>query len=163
MKVIVQFVLLISALVIVVLVNSNALFQIGQNQEERSPKLRSHHGEDSSYTYIPSKIEDYFLDNADRLGYNMSEPLPSGCDIWHDKESEIYDSLMAYLEGFKNHSAAIQNFEPIPDLLKSIIANDGAHDVCETARPHPGGLKALFPSDDRFWICRALISSYAFA
>ena len=77
----------------------------------------------------------------------MTAPSPSACSIWHDKESEIYDSLVAYTQEMHDHSAAINNFEPIPDLLKAIIES-GTHNVCESARPHPEGLKALFPSDE---------------
>ena len=102
----------------------------------------------SREAYVPAKIEKFFLDNAVKLGYDKTnDPPPEGCEIWHDTESEIYGDLMKYLLDMKNHTEAIENFEPIPDLLKSIIST-GSYDVCSTARPHPQGLKGLFPGDD---------------
>ena len=98
-------------------------------------------------TYVPSKIEKYFLDNADQLGYDDPNDLPDGCAIWHDKESGIHDDLTKFRLDLENHTQAIESFEPIPDLLQSIIST-GGYDVCSTARPHPQGLKALFPGDE---------------
>ena len=99
-------------------------------------------------SYVTSKLEKYFLDHAVQLGYHVTHtPPPQGCAIWYDNTTEIYDDLMRYRQHLKNHTQAIQNFEPIPDLLQSIISS-GSHDVCETARPHPQGLEALFPGDD---------------
>ena len=43
-------------------------------------------------------------------------------------------------------TTAVNNFAPIPDLLKS-IQQTGSHEVCADARPHPDGIQALFPSD----------------
>lgn len=76
----------------------------------------------------------------------MKRPQPSGCEIWRNESEIMHDSLMTLGQELDNHQVAIENFERIPDLLKLIIKS-GTHEVCESARPHPDGLKALFSSD----------------
>ena len=99
-------------------------------------------------TYIPAKIEKYILENLVKLRYNviLNPRFTAACQIWHIKELEIHDDLMKFRLDLKNHTKAIKNFKPIPDLLNSIISN-GSHDVCRTASLHPQGLKGLFPGD----------------
>ena len=84
------------------------------------------------------------------LGY-ASKENPKGClIIWNDPNvtsAEIHKSLTSYSTKLDNHTAAIKNFKPISDLLKSIVKT-GNHDIgATTTRPHPDGLKALFPSN----------------
>jgi hypothetical protein len=98
--------------------------------------------------YVPSSSEKYIVEHAVELGY-ASEKNPAGCLIWKDPKAtnaEMHKSLNSYSTDIDSHTAAIKNFKPIPDLLKSIVKT-GNHDVCATARPHPDGLKALFPSN----------------
>ena len=98
--------------------------------------------------YVPASCEKYIVEHAVELGY-ASEKNPKGCLIWKDPNAtsaEIHKSLTSYSTELDAHTAAIKNFKPIPDLLKS-IAKTGNHDVCATARLHPDGLKALFPSN----------------
>ena len=98
--------------------------------------------------YVPASCEKYIVEHAVELGY-ASEKNPKGCLIWKDPNAtsaEIHKSLTSYSTELDAHTAAIKNFKPIPDLLKS-IAKTGNHDVCATTRLHPDGLKALFPSN----------------
>jgi hypothetical protein len=98
--------------------------------------------------YVPASCEKYIVEHAVELGY-ASEKNPKGCLIWQDPSAtsaEIHKSLTSYSTEIDAHTAAIKNFKPIPDLLKSIVKT-GNHDVCATARLHPDGLKALFPSN----------------
>ena len=76
------------------------------------------------------------------------------CHIWRDENvtsPEIFKDLMAYAKDLDEHTKAIQNFKPVPDLLKEIKAADNykveIDTICKKARPHPDGLKALFPSN----------------
>ena len=85
----------------------------------------------------------FTLQFAQNLGFDKE--WAKGCDIWNNTEFEMYDNLISFRKGMDKHAEAIGQFEQIPDLLKSIIAN-GNHDVCATAKPHPDGIKALFPS-----------------
>jgi len=105
--------------------------------------------------YIPANVEQYLLDHAGELGYTSTED-PSGCGIWKTEKEDDSDfkidpsirkALSSYRDNLQDHTQAIQSFEPIPDLLKS-IRTTGNHDVCATARPHPDGLQALFPSQE---------------
>ena len=101
--------------------------------------------------YSPSSTEQYIIDHAEELGYSASnrENAPKGCLIFKDPSvstPEIHKALAEYSAEVVKHTKIIADFEPIPDLLKSIIET-GSHDVCATARPHPDGLKALFPSN----------------
>jgi hypothetical protein len=101
--------------------------------------------------YAPSSTEQYIIDHAEELGYSASDRnnAPKGCLIWKDPSvstPEIHKALTEYFAEVVKHTKIIADFEPIPDLLKSIIKT-GSHEVCATARPHPDGLKALFPSN----------------
>ena len=101
--------------------------------------------------YTPSSTEQYIIDHAEELGYSASDrnSAPKGCLIWKDPSlstPEVHKALTEYSAEVVKHTKIIADFEPIPDLLKSII-DTGSHDVCATARPHPNGLKALFPSN----------------
>lgn len=96
--------------------------------------------------YIPSPVEKYITDHSVELGYN--ESLSEGCKIWRDPSAttpEIHKDLHSYSKDLENYFAAVNNFTSIPDLLES-IKRTGNHDVCATARPHPNGIQALFPS-----------------
>jgi len=101
--------------------------------------------------YVPSSSEQYIMDHAEELGYGTSDykQAPKGCLIWKDPSlstPKVHKALTDYSVEVVKHTKIIADFEPIPDLLKSIIET-GSHDVCATARPHPDGLKALFPSN----------------
>ena len=98
--------------------------------------------------YIPATVEKYILDHAMELGFDSDEN-PSGCRIWRDPDAtnkDVHHQLSNYMKELDGHTAAVQNFEPIPDLLPEIIKT-GNNDVCTKARLHPDGLKALFPGN----------------
>jgi hypothetical protein len=100
--------------------------------------------------YVPSSIEQYILDNSERLGYNESgDPLV--CGLWTDPEvtadqPDIHPNLHAYVAGLENYSQAIHSFSPISDLMPSIIEH-GTNEVCDTTRIHPDGHEGLFPAN----------------
>jgi len=99
--------------------------------------------------YIPSIVENYLMENLDNLGYNTNTSNPSGCKIWQDQTATtpaIHSLLASYSADLKNYTGIIKKFKQIPDLLK-IIQKTNSHDICHTARPHPHGIKALFPSN----------------
>lgn len=110
--------------------------------------------------YVPSSSEKYVVDHATELGY-ASENNPSGCNIWNEMNDnnateELRNNLLSYRSDEDRHSQAQQEFKAIPDLMKSIIqrskgvdgyTNINRDDICAATRPHPDGLKALFPSN----------------
>jgi len=99
--------------------------------------------------YKPSELETYFIEHLTELGYDDQEGFPKTCNIWKDPEvttPETLASLLAYGEDLDKFAATIKAFEKLPDLLET-IRKDGNHDVCKKARPHPDGIKALFPSN----------------
>lgn len=98
--------------------------------------------------YTPSSCEKYIMDHTKELGYH-SPQNPKGCLLWTDPNAtnpNFHQNLMAFARDMEAHTAAVKEFEPIPDLLQSIIQT-GNHDACAAARPHPDGLMALFPSN----------------
>jgi hypothetical protein len=98
--------------------------------------------------YVPADCEKFIVEHATELGL-ASKEFPSGCRIWKSKDTlnpDLYHNLTAYATDLEQHSQVVKDFKPIPDLLKSIIET-GSHDVCKLARPHPGGIRALFRSD----------------
>eukprot|EP00550_Attheya_septentrionalis_P012705 CAMPEP_0198303720 /NCGR_PEP_ID=MMETSP1449-20131203/57035_1 /TAXON_ID=420275 /ORGANISM="Attheya septentrionalis, Strain CCMP2084" /LENGTH=377 /DNA_ID=CAMNT_0044006227 /DNA_START=108 /DNA_END=1241 /DNA_ORIENTATION=+ len=103
--------------------------------------------------YAPSNLERYFMDNLSNLGYNETSD-PSTCNIWSDPSittSDIHKDLIAYAKDLESHTLAVQEFEMIPDLLTTIQENSKFssiinHNVCKTARPHPDGVRGLFPN-----------------
>jgi hypothetical protein len=99
--------------------------------------------------YKPSELETYFMEHLTELGYDDQEEDPETCNIWTDPEvttPETHASLLAYGEELDNFAKIIKDFEKLPDLLQT-IRKEGNHDVCKKARPHPNGIKALFPSN----------------
>ncbi len=121
------------------------------NQESRTIHVDLHQQE-----YKPASLEQYFKDNMETLGLNWTIKGYSAytCHIWRSENvtsPEIFKDLMAYAKDLDDHSKAIQKFKPIPDLLKEIKAAENykaeIETICKKARPHPDGLKALFPSN----------------
>jgi len=101
----------------------------------------------SKEQYIPSELEQYFIDshNLDNLGYNKAND-PMTCNVWTDPKvtnPSIYAKLNAYTKSLANHTRAIDNFNPIPDLLKT-IQETNSHNVCSTARLGEGGVHNFF-------------------
>ena len=94
--------------------------------------------------YVPAKLEKDILDNAVELGY-ASKEFSKGCTIWNEDDGKLYPQTQSYRTNLEIYVEAVQTFQPIPDLLKSIQSSDGSHDVCAKARPHPKlGLGAFF-------------------
>eukprot|EP00553_Chaetoceros_curvisetus_P001995 CAMPEP_0204620392 /NCGR_PEP_ID=MMETSP0717-20131115/6448_1 /ASSEMBLY_ACC=CAM_ASM_000666 /TAXON_ID=230516 /ORGANISM="Chaetoceros curvisetus" /LENGTH=388 /DNA_ID=CAMNT_0051634587 /DNA_START=40 /DNA_END=1206 /DNA_ORIENTATION=+ len=90
---------------------------------------------EQKYEYIPSELEQYFIDNLDNLGYNETNN-PLTCNVWTDPKvtnPSIHAKLQAYIQSIENHTRAINRFEPIPDILKT-IQETNSYDVCTTTR-----------------------------
>eukprot|EP00586_Coscinodiscus_wailesii_P000290 CAMPEP_0172485388 /NCGR_PEP_ID=MMETSP1066-20121228/13454_1 /TAXON_ID=671091 /ORGANISM="Coscinodiscus wailesii, Strain CCMP2513" /LENGTH=399 /DNA_ID=CAMNT_0013250657 /DNA_START=312 /DNA_END=1511 /DNA_ORIENTATION=+ len=97
--------------------------------------------DDTNGKYIPSSLEQYFMDNLNKLGYDSTRD-PSTCNIWFDPNVTnpfVHADLIAYNRSLDNLNRAIEAFEPIPDLLKSMRYNQShQHDICKQARlRHP--------------------------
>ena len=96
--------------------------------------------------YIPSSSEIYIMEHAQELGYDSAKD-PTGCNIWNninDTNEVIYNQLQSYSTDLDNYNIAVQEFEPIPDLMSGI--KEGDYSVCKSTRLHPEGLIGLFPS-----------------
>eukprot|EP00978_Attheya_sp_CCMP212_P034744 scaffold147254_cov57-Attheya_sp.AAC.1 len=104
--------------------------------------------------YAPSNLERYLMDNLSNLGYNETINNPTTCNIWSDPSittPDIHKELIAYAKDLDNHTLALQKFEMIPDLLTAIQEHSKSssspnHHICKTARPHPDGIRGLFPN-----------------
>jgi hypothetical protein len=141
------------------------------------------HDYDYDYDYAPSKIEKYIIDNRKELGYDPKNKTsnPSGCIIWNNDTStststatstttipplikgndgndgnDVRNMFNDYSINLDRHTKAIQDFQPIPSLLKSIIDNNNngsssssIEEICSAARPHPDGLNALFSNSNQ--------------
>ncbi|OEU10465.1 hypothetical protein FRACYDRAFT_193812 [Fragilariopsis cylindrus CCMP1102] len=120
--------------------------------------------------YVPSKIEKYIIDNRKELGYDPKDKKsnPTGCNIWDNStippinndnngdgdDSSTKNMFHDYSFHLDRHIKAVKDFQPIPNLLKSIIDNNNNNnnssssssieEICSAARPHPDGLSALF-------------------
>ena len=109
--------------------------------------------------YVPSKIEKYIIDNRKELGYDPKDKKsnPTGCNIWdnstippinNDKNGDGDDSSTKnmfhdYSFHLDRHITAVKDFQPIPNLLKSIIDNNNNNnssssssieEICSAAR-----------------------------
>ena len=120
----------------------------------KSEKAMSY--KDTIKEYIPASCEKYIVEHAEKLGYGSTKvwttdehglDLARGCAIWSDPKisnEDVYNSLHSYLSDLDKYNEAMKNFEPIPDLFDEI--REGNYDACLSARVHPDGLSALFPS-----------------
>ena len=108
--------------------------------------------------YVPSKIEKYIIDNRKELGYDPKDKKsnPTGCNIWdsstippinNDKNGDGDDSSTKnmfhdYSFHLDRHITAVKDFQPIPNLLKSIIddnnnnssSSSSIEEICSAAR-----------------------------
>jgi hypothetical protein len=105
--------------------------------------------------YIPADVEDYIINHFNKLTYNETYwKNAKGCDIWESPEAssqENYDQLQEYAKDLEEYNKAILDFKsPFPDIMDVIRERDSNLDdwgsVCKKLRPHPDGIKALFPS-----------------
>eukprot|EP00558_Chaetoceros_sp_UNC1202_P005400 CAMPEP_0197237494 /NCGR_PEP_ID=MMETSP1429-20130617/4304_1 /TAXON_ID=49237 /ORGANISM="Chaetoceros sp., Strain UNC1202" /LENGTH=389 /DNA_ID=CAMNT_0042696503 /DNA_START=1 /DNA_END=1170 /DNA_ORIENTATION=+ len=98
--------------------------------------------------YVPGGIEQFIMDNLEKLGFHKDDN-PSGCKLLLDPKASspaVHADLTSYGADVDAHTKAIANFQEIPDLMNS-IKKTNSHAVCSTARPHPDGIEALFPSN----------------
>lgn len=109
--------------------------------------LLPRHGE----VYVPSSLEQYFIENLDNLGYDSVDD-PVTCNIYKDPNittPSIHAQLTEYSGFLDSYENATKNFKPIPDLLKEIQTSNN-YDVCKTARldPNIDDIRAFFPGDN---------------
>eukprot|EP00536_Pseudo-nitzschia_multiseries_P015121 jgi/Psemu1/327791/estExt_fgenesh1_pg.C_8240002 len=106
-------------------------------------------------------LEDEYFESDSEEGrtvkYNaesMKNYLVAGKD--NPVASKLHPNLRSYDRYLKDYVAAVQNFEPVPDLMDSIVRKDeknnngyvADHSVCKTLRIHPDGLPGIFPIGD---------------
>jgi hypothetical protein len=98
------------------------------------------------YKYIPSAIEDYLFQQAEKLGYNETsdEKKASGCAVWKDPEaSPIYSELQTFQSELEDYNNRLLNFNgTVKDLRKHL--NDP--EICNTLELHEDGLPGIFKS-----------------
>eukprot|EP00551_Chaetoceros_affinis_P011333 CAMPEP_0203675702 /NCGR_PEP_ID=MMETSP0090-20130426/21826_1 /ASSEMBLY_ACC=CAM_ASM_001088 /TAXON_ID=426623 /ORGANISM="Chaetoceros affinis, Strain CCMP159" /LENGTH=385 /DNA_ID=CAMNT_0050541999 /DNA_START=74 /DNA_END=1231 /DNA_ORIENTATION=+ len=111
--------------------------------------------EEKQQEYVPASTEDYIMNHFEDLGYNNSYwKNAEGCPIWDEPKKstqENYDNLQAYLKEIEDYSLTLKNFDKeVPNLVKTMRKEGYTIDqkeLCKAARPHPHGIKALFPSN----------------
>ncbi len=77
----------------------------------------------NSVKYIPASVESYIMDHLDKWGWNVPSETVSGCAIWTFADvttQQIYHSLHSFKDDLLQYSQAVDNFIPIPDLMKKI-------------------------------------------
>lgn len=101
---------------------------------------------DNNKKYIPADTEQYVLDHADELGY-ASKDNPDGCLIYSDPtvtNEDIHRELTSYLYDLETYIAAVENFQPVPNVFDEIIK--GNYEICSSLRLHPDSVSGLFPN-----------------
>jgi hypothetical protein len=93
-------------------------------------------------TYEPSDIEEYVLQNAQKLGYDETDPRPKGCDIWKDPSaSTIHAELVKLQEELEDYNSRLNNFTGgVKDLRKHLDDPN----ICDTLELHKDGLEGIF-------------------
>jgi hypothetical protein len=94
--------------------------------------------------YKPSDIEEYIIQNAQKLGYNETAPgkRPKGCDIWKNPSaSTIHADLKKFQEELEDYNNRLKNFTGgVKDLRKHLDDPN----ICNTLELHKDGLEGIF-------------------
>ena len=105
-----------------------------------------------AHKYLPADVEAYLMDHLEALGWDVPTGEVSGCDIWKDESlttKEVFQKMHGFHVDLGEYTKAVNQFKPIPNLMKTIRANggnNGSHPICKTASIHPSGIQSLFPS-----------------
>jgi hypothetical protein len=106
-----------------------------------------------SYVYIPSRAEEFLLDNASLYGFNTTgKQTSSACRIWEENKNPLlHQQLQAYKRGLKEYAAAVEAFEPIDDLRLHLNTTAAApnsphssHDFCQMVNLRADGIQGFF-------------------
>lgn len=110
---------------------------------------------ENRHEYIPASTEDYIMNNLDELGFNK-EMWGVGCKIYQHPDNttqENYDNLHNFRKELLAYNKAIEAFNGTntANLIQKIRSGDyldkeSQAELCKSARPHPDGIQALFPS-----------------
>jgi hypothetical protein len=97
--------------------------------------------------YQPSKVEEYVFKNAQRLGYNKTDPPASTCSLWKDSKtaSEIHSPLLQYERELRDYAKRLENFPGTVKDLREHLTEDN-HTICDSLELHKDGLAGIFKS-----------------
>jgi hypothetical protein len=96
--------------------------------------------------YHASEIEDYIMQEAQRLGYNetLPENRARGCDIFKDPSvSTIYSQLQSFRSELDDYNKRLKNFKGTVKDLRKHLDDPG---MCESLELHKEGLPGIFRS-----------------
>lgn len=117
---------------------------VSQNALEFSSGLSTGSQAFQLLDYVPSRIEQYFVDHGIELGLNIETPEPSACTEWKNKASPIAADLASFKAELKVYNRKMKAFPgTVKDLREHITTN---YSICDTLKLHPEGLKGIFPS-----------------
>lgn len=101
----------------------------------------------STYSYNPSSVEQYIMDNRKSLGYQTTgADLADTCAIIHDETSLIYNELQQYFADLERYNQLVRDFQPLNDLRLQFNSEDEKHRACEATKLHSDGLSSIFKS-----------------
>ena len=111
-----------------------------------SPTVRS--AATQPYHYDASPMEQYFIDNSEKLGLNNTSSTAT-CPLVFDDTSPVYDELRSYFEELEAYNRLVKDFEPITyDLRDRIqLGETNMEQVCSATQIHPEGLSGVFKSN----------------
>jgi hypothetical protein len=88
------------------------------------------------YSYQPAWVEEWIMSHLVQLGWNVTDPLPSGCDVWNDPTTtttttitttttkttmNIHNELHSYLNGLDAYHAAVEQFPGVSQDLRTTM------------------------------------------
>ena len=109
----------------------------------RTSKLQSKTSIAEVPLYTPAPVEEYVVQNADRLGYGR-EDNPSACQIWknHEAAAPISGNLKGYLEELNQYTKLLKAFNGTVKDLRLHLEDDS--NICQTLELHKDGLQGIF-------------------
>jgi len=97
-------------------------------------------------SYVPAGIENYVIDNAEKLGFNTEPGVDaSACTIWKDPTATTIHKELHTVKNemiaFAEHIQGLRS--PVPDLRLAVEHNQS---ICDDLGFSKGGVGSLFPS-----------------
>lgn len=142
--------------------NSNVLGYSPASSEQFVVDHTHEFGFDKNREAFGCQLYPFFLDNFDpaRIENGQMQGFVNRVVAYAEKRKDVdmtfakdlTKDMEAYDKYLKEYTRAIQDFQPVPDLMASIVsvdAKDGKtintnHDVCNTVKIHPDGLPGIF-------------------
>jgi hypothetical protein len=125
----------------------------------------------SNNSYQPAWVEEWIMSHLGQLGWNNTDPLPSGCDIWNDPTTiatittttttkstmMIHNELHSYLNGLDAYHAAVEQFPGVSQDLRTTMIETMRRTTSQTNGSNNSGteLKGLTASEKRS-ICQSV-------